>query len=205
MKGTTSLIVLTVLAVAGGCAAGSSPTTVTNAPPITQTSTPPATATAAPDTTRTPRTTTGSPSTTGWATSPVTVKHEPKVPPVPVITGIRYAAHQDGFDRIVLDIPGALPGYSAKYVTELRRDGSDEPVTIPGEAFLLIVLHPARAHRDDGTPTVTGVHRIGLAGIKAYAIVGDHEGYVSIALGLNGVRKYHVGELTDRIYIDVAV
>jgi hypothetical protein len=122
-----------------------------------------------------------------------------------VITGIRYAAHKDGFDRIVLDVHGALPSYSAKYVTEVRRDGSDEPVSMPGEAFLLIVLHPAQAHRDDGTSTVTGVHRVGLAGIKAYAIVGDYEGHVSIAVGLNGVRRYHVGELPDRIYIDVAV
>jgi len=122
-----------------------------------------------------------------------------------VITGIRYAAHKDGFDRIVPYIPGALPGYSARYVTEVRRDGSDEPVSMPGEAFLLIVLHPAQAHRDDGTPTVTGLHRVGLAGIKAYAIVGDYEGHVSIAVGVNGVRKYHVGELADRIYIDVAV
>jgi hypothetical protein len=122
-----------------------------------------------------------------------------------VVSGIRYASHKDGFDRIVLDIPGALPGYSAKYVTEVRRDGSDERVSIPGEAFLLIVLHPAQAHRDDGTPTVSGIHRIGLPGIKAYAIVGDFEGYVSIALGVNGVRKYHVAELPNRIYIDVAV
>ena len=205
MKGITSFIVLTMLAVAGGCAGGSSPTTVTNAPPMAQTSTPPTTATAAPHTTSTPRTTAASHFATDWATSPVTVKHQPKVPPVPVISGIRYAAHKDGFDRIVLDISGALPGYSAKYVTELRRDGSDEAVSIPGEAFLLIVLQGAQAHRDDGTPTVTGVHRISLAGIKAYAIVGDYEGYVSIALGVNGVRKYHVGELTDRIYIDVAV
>ena len=52
---------------------------------------------------------------------------------------------------------------------------------------------------------MTGVHRIGLAGIKSYAIVGDYEGYVSIALGVNAVRKYHIGELPDRIYIDVAV
>jgi len=122
-----------------------------------------------------------------------------------VITGVRYAAHKDGFDRIVLDIPGGRPGYSAKYVTEVRRDGSGEPVSMPGEAVLLIVLNPAQAHRDDGTPTVTGMHRVGLAGIKAYAIVGDYEGYVSIALGVSGVRKYHIGELTDRIYIDFAV
>jgi hypothetical protein len=122
-----------------------------------------------------------------------------------VVTGIRYAAHQDGFDRLVLDIPGALPGYSVKYVPEVRRDGSDEPVSLPGEAFLLIVLHPAQAHRADGTATVSGIHRTGLAGIKAYAVVGDYEGYVSIALGVSGKHKFHVGELSNRLYVDVAV
>jgi hypothetical protein len=105
---------------------------------------------------------------------------------------------------MVLEIPGALPGYTAEYVTEVRRDGSGEPASIPGKAFLQIVLHPAQAHRNDGTPTVTGIHRTGLAGIKAYAIVGDYEGYVTIAVGVKGVQKYHVSELTDRIYIDVA-
>jgi hypothetical protein len=206
MRGINALVVLTVLTVTGGCAGGSSPTTATSTPPpMTATSAPPATATSAPLTAGTPRATAASGPTTTWATTPITVTHQPPVPPVPVITGIRHASHRDGFERIVLDIRGALPGYSAKYVPEVRRDGSGEPVSIPGEAFLLIVLHPAQAHRDDGTPTVTGVHRIGLAGIKSYAIVGDYEGYVSIALGLNGVRKYHVGELAGRIYIDVAV
>jgi len=122
-----------------------------------------------------------------------------------VLTGIRYAAHKDGFDRLVLDIPGALPSYSAKYVTELERDGSGEPVTIPGDAYLLIVLNPAQAHHDNGSATVSGIHRTGLAGIKSYAIIGDYEAYVSIAIGVSGVRKYHIGELNNRIYIDVAV
>lgn len=195
MKRTSALIVLAALAVAGGC---SSPTTTTSTPPRTAASAP----TAA---TSTPPATAETNSAAGWAKTPISVTHEPPAPPLPVVSGIRYASHKDGFDRIVLDIPGALPGYSAKYVNEVRSDGSGELVSIPGEAFLLIVLHPAQAHRDDGTSTVTGIHRIGLPGIEAYAIVGDYEGYVSIALGMNGVRNYHVAELTDRIYIDVAV
>ena len=41
----------------------------------------------------------------GWHTDPVVVRHRPTVPPVPVITGIRYAGHpEDGYDRIVFDI-----------------------------------------------------------------------------------------------------
>jgi hypothetical protein len=184
MRGTKALIITVALAAIGGCG------------------TPPSTAA-----TPTPTATTSAvrPAGSGtWTTTGVTVAHTPPVPPVPVLTGIRYAAHREGFDRIVLDVPGALPGYSAKYVTEVRRDGSGAPVPVPGKAFLLLVLHPAQAHRTDGTPTVTGVHRTGLSGITAYAITGDYEGYVSIALGLSGVREFHIAELPDRIYVDVA-
>lgn len=189
MKGSNALVILTALTVAGGCAGGSSPTTMTNSPPTTPVvSSPPAAA-----------------ATTAWGTAPTAVSHRPPASTLPMLTGVRYASHRDGFDRVVLDLAGGLPGYTARYVPEVRRDGSDEPVPLPGEAFLLIVLHPAQAHRDDGTPTVTGTHRIGLPGVKAYAIAGDYEGYVSIALGVNGVRKYHIGELTGRLYIDVAV
>ncbi|WP_433361103.1 AMIN-like domain-containing (lipo)protein [Actinoplanes sp. CA-142083] len=199
MKGTTALIVLIALTVTGGCAGGSTPTAASSPPPATTAASP----SPSPSSSSQAREVTAAATT--WATTPVTVTHEPPVPPVPVVTGIRYAAHSDGFDRIVLDIPGALPGYQVKYVTEVRSDGSGEPVPMPGAAFLLIVLHPAQAHRDDGTPTVTGTHRTGLATIKAYAVAGDYEGYVTIALGLSGKHKFHVGELTNRIYVDVAV
>lgn len=141
---------------------------------------------------------------TTWTTGPITVVHQPAVPPVPVIERVRYASH-DGYDRIVLDIPGALPGYTAKYVTELRQDGSGQVVTIPGKAFLLIVLNPAQAHRDNGTVTVTGTHRINLPRLTSYAFIGDYEGYVSFALGLTAKTGFRIGELSDRIYIDVAV
>jgi hypothetical protein len=140
-----------------------------------------------------------------WPSGPVTVTHHPAVPPVPVLTGVRYAAHPGaGYDRIVFDISGALPGYSVKYVGQVRADPSDQPVSVPGRRHLLVVMNPAQAHRDDGAATVTGVHRIDLPAIKSYAIVGDYEGHVSIALGLDHVAGFRVGELPGRIYLDVA-
>jgi len=201
MRGKNALVVLVALTVAGGCAGNPTPATTTTAARPSPTAT-----TSTPLTTQARQTTAAATSTpSAWSTAPITVKHDPPVPPVPVVTGIRYAGHQDGFDRLVLDIPGAHPGYSAKYVREVRRDGSGELVKMPGEAFILIVLHPAQAHREDGTPTVSGIHRTGLAGITAYAVVGDYEGYVSIALGVSGVRRYNIAELSNRVYIDVAV
>jgi hypothetical protein len=145
------------------------------------------------------------PSSPGWSSGPVAVVHEPPVPPVPVVTGIRYAAHPDrGYDRVVFDIDGELPGYAARYVAEVRADPSDRPVSVPGRRHLLIVLQPAQAHRADGAPTVGGVHRTGLPMLESYAVMGDFEGHVSIALGLDDVAGYRIGELPGRIYVDIA-
>jgi len=140
-----------------------------------------------------------------WGSGPVVVEHHPAVPPVPVIIGIRYAAHPgQGYDRIVIEFSGALPGYRVRYVDEVRADPSGRPVAVPGRRHLLMVFHPAQAHRDSGTPTVSGTHRIDLPMLRSYAVVGDNEGYVSLALGVDEVSGYRVGELTGRIYLDVA-
>jgi hypothetical protein len=140
-----------------------------------------------------------------WSSGPVTVVHQPSVPPISVVTAIRYAGHPaEGFDRIVFDIRGALPGYSARYVTQVRADGSDQPISVPGRSFLMIVLNPAQAHTDQGAVTVTGVHRVGLPMLVAYAVAGDFEANVSIALGLNATAGYRISELPGRIYVDVA-
>ncbi|PRY30741.1 AMIN-like domain-containing (lipo)protein [Pseudosporangium ferrugineum] len=184
-----------------GCGGGS-------APPSTPTAAP--TGTAAPDsrpsapaTTR-PTAGVSSPApAASWTSGPVTVEHHPAVPPVPLLAGVRYAAHP-GFDRIVLDIRGGLPGYSVRYVSEVRADPSDRPVRVPGRRFLLVVLNPAQAHRDDGTATVSGTHATGLPMMKGYAVAGDFEGYVSVAIGLDDVVGYRVGELPGRVYLDVA-
>jgi hypothetical protein len=192
---------LSVVLIATGC--GVATDDASAAPPASA----PAPATPAPPSTAPvparPVDATGSHET--WSTAPVTVTHHPAVPPVPVVTGIRYAAHsQERFDRFVVDIPGVLPGYSARYVAEVRADGSGRPIRVPGSAYLLIVLTPAQAHRDDGTATISGVHTVGLPVIRSYAVAGDYEGHVSVALGLNAKAGYHIAELHGRIYVDVA-
>lgn len=146
------------------------------------------------------------PSTASWSSRPVTVTRNPSVPPVPVLTGIRTAAHPEaGYDRIVFDFAGALPGYTVRYVDEVREDASDRPVTMPGRRYLLIVFTPAQAHTDAGATTVAaGTRTLDYPMLRGYAVVGDFEGYVSVALGLDDVVGFHVGELSGRIYVDVA-
>jgi hypothetical protein len=140
-----------------------------------------------------------------WPTRPVSVTHTPPVPPVPVVAGVRYAGHPEaGYDRFVIDLRGGLPGYSVRYVRSVVADGSGRPITVPGHSFLLIVLTPAQAHTDAGAATISGTHRVGLPMLTAYAVAGDYEGHVSIALGLAATTGFRVGELSDRIYVDVA-
>jgi hypothetical protein len=140
-----------------------------------------------------------------WSSGPVTVVRHPAVPPVPVVIRVRAAAHPaEGFDRIVFDIDGAAPGYSVRYVDQVKADPSDRVVAVPGRRHLLVVLTPAQAHRDDGAATISGVHRLDLPMMRSYAVAGDYEGHVSIAIGVDDVVGYRVGELPGRIYLDVA-
>lgn len=155
-------------------------------------------------------TSTARPATTtaasGWSTAPVTVRREVAVPPVPVLAGIRSAAHPgEGFDRITFDFRGSLPGYEARYVSHVVEDASGRPAHVPGHRFLQVTFRPTQAHDDAGHSTVTARHRtVDYPTLEAYAIVGDFEGVVSVALGLDDVVAYRVGELPGRIYVDVA-
>jgi hypothetical protein len=144
-----------------------------------------------------------------WTTGPLTVTHNVAVPPVPVLLRVRSAAHPgEGYDRIVFDFTGTLPGFTVRYVDEVRADPSDRPVTVPGRRFLLIVFTPAQAHTTAGVATVTSSPvRLGYPMLRGYVLTGDYEGYVSVALGLDDVVGFRVGELPGtpgRIYLDVA-
>src|SRR5262249_55128260 len=146
------LVMALTLVLAAGCSR-----TPSASPPTSASPAPAATSAAAP----------------AWSSAPVTVEHTPSVPPVPVVAGIRTASHP-GYDRIVFDIDGPLPGYSARYVDKVKADPSDRPVDVPGGHYLLVVLTPAEAH------SLSGVHGTGLTTLRAYAIAGDFEGHVSI-------------------------
>jgi hypothetical protein len=206
---------LALMSGCGGNGAGSPPapsgSASTSAPPTSQPSTGLAAPSRTPSHTSSP--TPGHTHSTGpahWTKSPWTsekmvVVHKPAVPPVPVVMGVRYAAHRhEGYDRIVFDIKGGLPGYTVRYVDQVRGGPSDRPVTVPGRRFLLVVLTPAQAHKDTGSATVKGVHRLDLTMMRGYAVVGDYEGYVSIAVGVDDVVGYRVGELPGRVYLEVA-
>ncbi len=141
-------------------------------------------------------------------TQPYKVERSVKVPPAAKLTAVR-AGTQDGFDRVVFDFAGALPGTeTVSYVAGLSEDGSGAPVTVRGTAYLKVVFSVAEAHNVDGTPSFPQGRRVdpGLAAVKEVALLGDYEGYVSFGLGLVGKVGFRVFELSNpsRVVIDVA-
>lgn len=145
--------------------------------------------------------------TGGWRPAPVSVTRQVAVPPVPVITAIRTATRPGcGYDRIVVDFTGPAPGYHIRYVTHVTADPSGKPVTVPGHSYLLITLRPAQAHTDAGSPAITRhVQALRYPMLRGYALAGDFEGVLTLALGLQDRTSIRVGELPGRLYIDVKI
>ncbi len=213
----TVAVVTTAVAAVAGCGSGGGGGAVPRSAPVTSASaaTPgsPAPAATAP---ATPSGATGSSGTGSsgtaagcdvgpWRSAPVTVTHKVPVPPVPVITAVRTAQHPEcGYDRIVLDVSGPLPGYSVRYVTQAKADASGATIVLPGKRYLLITLRPAQAHTLAGAATVaSGIQRPGYPALTSWALAGDFEGVVTLAAGLPGQLSIRTGELPGRIYIDI--
>jgi hypothetical protein len=139
-----------------------------------------------------------------WGSVPVTVNHTVPVPPVPVVTSIKAAAHAEcGYDRLVLSLSGKMPSYTVRYVSRVIADPSGQVVSLPGSKYLVITLRPGQAHQESGTPTLPrAVSAPGFPRLVSYALAGDFEGVVTVAVGLSGTAGIRVGELPGRLYVD---
>ncbi len=139
-----------------------------------------------------------------WLTAPAAVVRHVRVPPVPVVTAVRTARHPEcGYDRLVLDFSGPVPGYAIRYVSTITADPSGRTVVIPGRRYLLIVVREAQAHTAAGVPTVTRLTQVpGYPVLASWALAGDFEGVVTLAVGLTGTARVRVGELPGRLYFD---
>jgi hypothetical protein len=123
------------------------------------------------------------------------------------LTNITSGRH-DTFDRIVLAFAGPQPECSAGYVLQIVADGSGQPISLDGNAFLRVTLRGAAAHDDAGKMTYSGPATMDtpeLANITAVALAGDFEGEVTIGVGMNVETDYKVFALSGptRVVIDV--
>lgn len=200
------------------CGSGKSGTVTLGVAPTSTAPAPTAPATTLPPTTSPsptvvpPRPTTTAPEPpdedlSGFQTDPFRKEHLLAVPPVPVVVGLR-SAHHPGFDRVVFDFDGQLPGaVSVRYVDRVTADGSGDPVTVAGRAFLLVRFEEAQAHTDAGMPTIARRPALGggLTTVREIALAGDYEGYVTVALGVSDKAAFRVIELNNpaRVVVDV--
>ncbi|MFI0417874.1 hypothetical protein [Spongiactinospora sp. 9N601] len=124
-----------------------------------------------------------------------------------LVRRVRYAGHP-GFDRVVIDLSGAVPGYSVRWAESLVQDGSGDPIPVKGGAYLQVSLRPANAHTDAGDLTWTGgpVFRAGLANVTDVVRTGDFEGVVGVGIVLDHRAGFRVFEQKQpaRLVVDVA-
>jgi hypothetical protein len=148
----------------------------------------------------------GTPCATGaWHSAPLNVTRDVATPPIPFVAAVRTATHPEcGYDRIAFTFTGPVPSYYIRHVTQVLADPSGKPINLPGRSYLLITLRPAQAHTDSGTATITGrVQVLDYPMLTGYALEGDFEGVINLALGLNGIASFRAGELPGRLYVDV--
>jgi hypothetical protein len=140
-----------------------------------------------------------------WHSAPLNVTRNVTAPPVPLVAAVRSATHPEcGYDRFVLTFNGPVPSYYIRHVTQVLADPSGKPINLPGRSYLLITLRPAQAHTDSGTPTIAhGVQTFDYPTLTGYALEGDFEGVINLALGLQSTASFRAGELPGRLYIDV--
>jgi hypothetical protein len=141
-----------------------------------------------------------------WRTTPVQVTRHVTVPPVPVVTAIRTGTHPGcGYDRIVFNIHGPVPGYDIRYVSKVVAGASRASVAVRGTRYLLVTIHPAQGHSRAGRSGISPPSpATGYPMLRSYAVTGDFDGVVSIAVGVAKATAFRVGQLNGRLYIDVA-
>ncbi len=140
------------------------------------------------------------PSPTG--STAVRVRRDDMVPAL--VTGVRAARH-DGFDRVVVDFEGDIPGYTVRWKSKVETEGAGKPIDLKGGQALHVMLIPAVAHTEAGEPTWTGTSAEPLTAITGIVSTGDFEGHVGIALISERTRTFRVKEYTgpSRLVIDV--
>ena len=171
-------LVLVLVAVASACGGSSQPQ---SAPPPASGST---TATAPPPTTTTDP-------LAGADTTPVSAVATAS--DTALLERVAVGRH-DGFDRVVFQFRGdGLPGYRVEYASPpFVEDGSGNPVSVAGSAFVVVRMEPASGfdlNTGEGVKVYTGPKRIdassaGATVIKELVRTGDFEAVLTWTIGL---------------------
>ena len=124
-------------------------------------------------------------------------------PPIGV-TDVR-AGPQNGYDRFVIQLNGAVPHYDVTPQSNATfvQDPSGLRVTLTGSAGLVVTLHGAQSQGTYGGQT--DQHPSGTSVLREARQVGDFEGVVSWGLGLSHTACFRAFTLTGpaRLVIDI--
>ena len=129
------------------------------------------------------------------------------------VTGVRSGRHAC-FDRLVVDVRGDVGGYTVRYVTHVRSDGSGAIIPTRGGARLQITVNDP-AYDASGRPTYVPRNTRALTDVTGYRTfrqvvwAGSFEGYSSVGLGVRARLPFRVLTLdgpgtASRLVIDVA-
>ena len=140
---------------------------------------------------------------------PVTTKPDSEAArPQPTLKDVRTGVHPEegGWERIVFEFQGGLPGSRIEYIASATQCGSGQEVDVGGEAILQVRFENAAAHTQQGQPTFR--QEVDGAGdtIEEAKQTCDFEGVVSWAIAIDrGQQPYKVTTLTNppRLVIDV--
>ena len=120
------------------------------------------------------------------------------------------AARQAGYDRVVFELAGApdgRPGWRVEYVAQPTSDGSGNPVTVAGPAYLRVVINGVGYPPDTGVPqpSVKRFSPAGTAVVREVVLDGVFEGYYTSFVGLRAKEPFRVFRLADppRVVVDV--
>jgi hypothetical protein len=127
---------------------------------------------------------------------------------VGMLTAVRVGGHK-GFDRMVFEFSGPLPGYRIEYLSGPVTDcGAGHVIALDGTERLSVRFYPANAHTEMGQPTLTFRELGGTGGnILQLKQLCDFEAVVIWVAGLREKSGYEVVEMKqpNRLVIDVLV
>lgn len=113
----------------------------------------------------------------------------------------------EGFDRLVLEFDGGVPGYTVRFAERpLRQCGSGLPIEVDAPHTFQIELESAAAHDEQGQPTVRDRDRtLDFPVLRTARLTCDYEGVVEWVLGTDRRTEFRVFTLPDpaRLVVDL--
>ncbi|MDR9425709.1 MAG: hypothetical protein RI567_10560 [Marinobacter sp.] len=126
--------------------------------------------------------------------------------PAAKLVDVRTGTHA-GFDRVVFEFDERVPGYHIEYIDKpVRKCGSGKVTPLAGDGWLEVRMYPAKAHTEEGQPTVSNRERMPkLPVLSELELTCDFEAVVTWVFGVESPNRYQVRELSNppRLVVDL--